>query len=227
MDLLVVEEDSRISEFIVGGLKENGFTVVLADNGAEGRKLVNQKEWGLILLDIMLSDTDSMELLQYIRHKRSQTPILAIASGIPDDNIKIPDYGADSYLAMPFLFRDLLARINTLICNTSPEDNPTHNYITFNNLKIHPNRLTVEREEEEINLTSKEFELLRLLIENKNKVLTITQLLDMAWGTNYDTNTNVVDVYMSYLKNKLDPEGLRKLIRVAKGRGYMIQSFEE
>lgn len=225
MDLLVVEEDSRISEFIAKGLEENGFTVVLANNGAEGRKLINQKEWDLILLDVMLSDTDGVELLQYTKHKRSQTPILAITSGILDDNIRAVDYGADDYLTIPFLFRDLLARINVLT-DKEPDNLAPSNVLVLGNLKVYPDKLTAEREGKEIKLTSKELQLLKLLIENKGKVLTITQLLDIVWGINYDTNTNVVDVYMTYLKDKIDPEGQRKLIRTAKGRGYMIQSFE-
>ncbi len=227
MELLLIEDNSRISEFVIKGLEESGFAVVLADNGVEARRLIGQKEWDLILLDIMLPDIDGIELLQYTRYKKIQTPILVISAlGDPDDKIKALDYGADDYLTKPFLLRELIAHINALTRRAKLKYDESSDILECDNLKIYLDRHRVERGGKEIRLTLQEFKLLRLLVENENKVLSRTQILDTVWGVNYDTNTNVVDVYISYLRNKIDTEGYTKLIKTIKGRGYMIQSQE-
>lgn len=225
MELLLVEDNSRISEFIVKGLEESGFSVVLAENGIEARTLISQKEWDLILLDIMLPDIDGIELLQYTRYKKILTPILVISAlGDPEDRIKALDLGADDYLTKPFLFRELLAHINALIRRVKLSyEVGTPDSLVCGDLKIYPDRHKVERGGNEIKLTLQEFKLLRLLMENQEKVLTRTQILNTVWGVNYDTNTNVVDVYISYLRNKIDTEGKAKLIKTIKGRGYMME----
>lgn len=225
MEILLVEDNSRISEFVVKGLEESGFTVVLADNGIEARRLISQKEWELILLDIMLPDIDGIELLQYTRYKKINTPILVISAlGDPEDKIKALDYGADDYLTKPFLFRELIAHINALTRRARLSYDDNRNILECHDLKIDVDKHKVERANKEIKLTLQEFKLLKLLIENKDKVLSRTQILDTVWGHNYDTNTNVVDVYISYLRNKIDVEGYPKLIKTIKGRGYLIQS---
>lgn len=227
MELLLIEDNSRISEFVIKGLEESGFAVVLADNGVEARRLIGQKEWDLFLLDIMLPDIDGIELLQYTRYKKIQTPILVISAlGDPDDKIKALDYGADDYLTKPFLLRELIAHINALTRRAKLKYDESSDILECDNLKIYLDRHRVERGGKEIRLTLQEFKLLRLLVENENKVLSRTQILDTVWGVNYDTNTNVVDVYISYLRNKIDTEGYTKLIKTIKGRGYMIQSQE-
>ena len=228
MELLLVEDNSRISEFVIKGLEESGFTVILADNGVEARSLISRKEWDLILLDIMLPDIDGIELLQYTRYKKIHTPILVISAlGDPDDKIKALDYGADDYLTKPFLLRELIAHINALTRRAKLKYDEPSDILECDNLKIYVDRHRVERAGKEIKLTLQEFKLLKLMMENKNKVLSRTQLLDTVWGVNYDTNTNVVDVYISYLRNKIDTDGHTKLIRTIKGRGYMIQSQEK
>ncbi len=228
MELLLVEDNSRISEFIVKGLEESGFSVVLAENGVDARALISQKEWDLILLDIMLPDIDGIELLQYARYKKILTPILVISAlGDPEDRIKALDLGADDYLTKPFLFRELLAHINALIRRVKLSyDAATPDSLACGDLKIYPDRHKVERGGTEIKLTLQEFKLLRLLMENQEKVLTRTQILNTVWGVNYYTNTNVVDVYISYLRNKIDTEGKAKLIKTIKGRGYMLEPNE-
>jgi len=227
MEVLLVEDNSRISEFVIKGLEESGFSVVLADNGVEARTLISQKEWDMILLDIMLPGIDGIELLQYTRYKKIHTPIIVISAlGDPEDKIKALDYGADDYLTKPFLFRELLAHINALSRRAKMSYDSTGDILECGDLKMHIDKHRVERAGNEIKLTLQEFKLLKLLLENKDKVLSRTQLLDTVWGLNYDTNTNVVDVYISYLRNKIDREDLPKLIKTIKGRGYMIQSQE-
>ncbi|GHU09386.1 DNA-binding response regulator [Alphaproteobacteria bacterium] len=225
MDILLVEDNRRISEFVVKGLTESGFSVVLADTGTEARGLISQKEWNLILLDIMLPDMDGIELLQYTRYKKIQTPILVVSAlGDPDDKVKALDYGADDYLSKPFHFKELVARINALTRRASLSYETSTDYLECDDLKLHTDKHLITRGEEEIKLTLQEFKLLKLLMENKNKVVSRTQILDTVWGLDYDTNTNVIDVYISYLRNKIDIPGHTKLIETVKGRGYLIRT---
>lgn len=227
MKLLLVEDNNRISEFVIKGLEESGFIVVLAENGIEARSLIGKKEWDIVLLDIMLPDIDGIELLQHTRYKKIYTPILVISAlGDSEDKIKALDSGADDYLTKPFLLRELIAHINALTRRAKLRYDTSSEILECNDLRIHMDRHRVERKEKEIKLTLQEFKLLKLLVENKDRVLSRSQLLDTVWGLNYDTNTNVVDVYISYLRNKIDTDGNSKLIKTVKGRGYMIQSQE-
>lgn len=225
MDILLVEDNSRISEFVVKGLEESGFSVVLAENGIDARRLISEKEWKLILLDIMLPDIDGFELLQYTRFKKINTPILVLSAlSDPDDKVKALDYGADDYLSKPFHFKELIARINALTRRVGNKYDQPSDYLQCEDLKLYINKHRVKRGEKEIKLTLQEFKLLKLFMENKNNVLTRTQILDTVWGMNYDSNTNVVDVYISYLRNKIDVEGKDKLIDTVKGRGYILRT---
>lgn len=227
MELLVVEDNKRISEFLVKGLEESGFTVVLAENGTDARSLITQKSWDLILLDIMLPDIDGIELLQYTRYKKIHTPILVLSAlGEPDDKVKALDYGADDYLSKPFHFKELLARINALTRRTKYNFETEDKVLKCDDLVLYIENHKVERAGHEIKLTLQEFKLLQLLMENKNKVLTRTHILDNVWGIDYDPNTNVVDVYISYLRNKIDAGYPDKLIETIKGRGYLIRTKE-
>lgn len=228
MELLLIEDNIRISEFMVKGLIESGFSVVLAENGTDARSLISQREWDLILLDIMLPDIDGIELLQYTRYKKINTPILVVSAlGEPDDKVKALDYGADDYLAKPFHFKELIARINALTRRARINYNTPSEILECDDLRLYIDEHRIERGNTEIKLTLQEFKLLKILMENKNKVLPRSQILDSVWGINYDSNTNVVDVYISYLRNKVDIEGHTKLIETIKGRGYMIRTHNE
>lgn len=225
MDILLVEDNSRISDFVVKGLLESGFSVQLTDNGTDARRLISQKEWSLILLDIMLPDIDGFELLQYTRYKKIETPILVLSAlADPDDKVKALDYGADDYLSKPFHFKELVARINALTRRSRTSYNLAADCLQCEDLKLYENKHKVERGGKDITLTLQEFKLLKLLMENKNKVLSRTEILDTVWGLNYDSTTNIVDVYISYLRNKIDAEGYTKLINTVKGRGYILRT---
>ena len=227
MELLLIEDNQRISEFIVKGLEESGFSVVLAENGADARHQITQKQWDLILLDIMLPDIDGIDLLQYTRYKKINTPILVLSAlGEPDDKVKALELGADDYLSKPFHFKELVARINALVRRNKTSYQTEENVLQCDDLKLYGDRHKVFRGEQEIKLTLQEFKLLKLLMENKNKVLSRTRILDAVWGINYDPNTNVVDVYISYLRNKVDADSPTKLIETVKGRGYLIRTEE-
>jgi len=225
MELLLVEDNKRISEFVIKGLEESGFSVVLAENGVNARTLITQKNWDLILLDIMLPDIDGIELLQYTRYKKIHTPILVVSAlGEPDDKVKALNYGADDYLTKPFHFSELIARIHALTRRTKWNGDTPDNILQCDDLLLYIDQHKVERNGQEIKLTLQEFMLLKLLMENKNKVLTRSQILDTVWGINYNSNTNVVDVYISYLRNKIDTNAPNKLIETVKGRGYLIRT---
>lgn len=228
MNLLLVEDNRRISDFMVKGLEESGFSVSLAENGIDARTLISQREWDLILLDIMLPDIDGIELLQYTRFKKINTPILVVSAlGEPDDKVKALDYGADDYLSKPFHFKELIARINALTRRFKSNNQIQENILVCDDLKIDIDSHIVERNGVELKLTLQEFKLLRLLMENKNRVLSRSQILNTVWGIDYDSNTNVVDVYISYLRNKVDTHFDRKMIQTVKGRGYIIRTEEE
>ena len=225
MELLLVEDNTRISEFVVKGLEESGFSVALAENGTDARYLIGNRVWDVILLDIMLPDIDGIELLQYARYRKINTPILVVSAlGEPDDKVKALNYGADDYLAKPFHFKELVARINALARRARQSYHTPSEMIACADLKMYLDRHRVERDGHEIKLTLQEFKLLRLLMENPDKALTRTQILDTVWGINYDSNTNVVDVYISYLRNKIDIERYPKLIETIKGVGYILRT---
>ena len=227
MELLLIEDNRRISDFMVKGLEESGFSIVLAENGTDARSLITQNEWDLILLDIMLPDIDGIELLQYTRYKKINTPILVVSAlGEPDDKVKALDYGADDYLSKPFHFKELVARINALTRRFKSNNEIQENVLICDDLKLFVDRHIIERSGQGIKLTFQEFKLLQLLMENKNKVIPRSQILDTVWGINYDPNTNIVDVYISYLRNKVDAGFDNKLIQTVKGRGYLIRTQE-
>jgi DNA-binding response OmpR family regulator len=224
MEILLIEDNRRLSEFLVKGLEESGFGVVLAETGTEARELISEKKWDVILLDIMLPDIDGFELLQYTRFKENHTPILVLSAlNETDDKVKALEYGADDYLSKPFHFKELIARIYALTRRFKKNYNEQPNVLECDDLKLYVDEHRVVRGEKEIKLTFQEFKLLKYLMENKNRIMSRTQILNAVWGHNYDTNTNIIDVYISYLRNKIDVEDLPKLIETVKGRGYLIR----
>lgn len=159
--------------------------------------------------------------------KKINTPILVISAlGEPDDKVKALDYGADDYLSKPFHFKELVARINALTRRARQTYHSSSELLQCGDLKMDIEKHKVTRNGKDIKLTIQEFKLLKLLMENPDKVLTRTQILNAVWGINYDSNTNVVDVYISYLRNKIDMPDNPKLIETVKGRGYLIRLNE-
>ncbi len=226
MDLLLVEDNKRISEFMVKGLEESGYFVTLAENGVIAREKIGQKSWDIIVLDIMLPDIDGIEILQYTRFKKIYTPILVVSAlGDPEDKVKALDYGADDYLSKPFHFRELVARVNALTRRAGMQTShlPQHTLECLD-LCMYIDEHRVERGGSNIELTLQEFKLLHLLLSNMDKVMSRTEILNSVWGHNQNSNTNIVDVYISYLRNKIDTDSKPKLIETVKGRGYIIRS---
>ncbi|WP_439556141.1 response regulator transcription factor [Dyadobacter sp.] len=222
MKILIVEDDKRISEFLQKGLQEAGYFVQLAHDGLEARNFIQNDSWDLFILDIMVPGIDGLQLAEIIRFRKIDTPVLMLSAlGEAEDKIKALDIGADDYLVKPVHFPELLSRINAL--RRRYELHYSNDNVLFcGDLKVDIDRNVVERAGQEIVLSAKEFRFLVYLVENQNKIVTRTQILQVVWDTNQDTYTNVVDVYISYLRNKIDQGFDEKLIRTIKGRGYMI-----
>ncbi|WP_419868993.1 response regulator transcription factor [Chryseobacterium sp. CT-SW4] len=223
MNILLVEDDQRISVFLVKGLTEAGYHVVLAESGEKARELINTYDFDIILMDIMLPGLDGIQLTQIIRFKKNYTPILALSAlNSPDDKIKMLDMGADDYLSKPFHFEELLSRIKALTRRNKLSYQKENQLLSCGDLVIDTDLHKVTQNNKEIELSPTEYKLLVFLMENKNKVLSRTQILHNVWGINFDNSTNLVDVYISYVRNKID-ETEHKIIHTIKGTGYLIK----
>lgn len=223
MNILLVEDDDRISKFLVKGLGEVGYQIVLADSGEKARDFINSYDFDIILMDIMLPAMDGMQLTQLIRFKKNYTPILVISAlNSPDDKIKMLDLGADDYLSKPFHFEELISRIKALTRRNKLSYQDDAELLSCGNLRVDTNLHKVIQNDKEIELSPTEYKLLTFLMEHKNKVLSRTQILHNVWGINFDSTTNVVDVYISYIRNKID-ETEQKIIHTVKGTGYLIK----
>ncbi|MFP3596070.1 response regulator transcription factor [Chryseobacterium sp. SIMBA_029] len=223
MNILLVEDDERISKFLVKGLGEAGYQIVLADSGEKARDFINTYDFDIILMDIMLPGMDGMQLTQLIRFKKNYTPILVLSAlNSPDDKIKMLDLGADDYLSKPFHFEELISRIKALTRRNKLSYQEDTELLSCGNLRINTNLHKVIQNDKEIELSPTEYKLLTFLMEHKNRVLSRTQILHNVWGINFDSTTNVVDVYISYIRNKID-ETEQKIIHTVKGTGYLVK----
>lgn len=223
MNILLIEDDKRISDFVIKGLEENGFSVTLAITGEIAREMVSENDWDIILMDIMLPGIDGIQLTKLIRFKKNHTPILVLSAlDDADEKVAALDSGADDYLVKPFHFKELISRINALTRRTKFNYKEKEQVYICHNLKVNLDEHSVFQNENSIDLSPREYKLLLFLLENKNKVVSRTQILNAVWGINYDNNTNVVDVYISYLRNKID-ENEHKFIHTIKGTGYMLK----
>ncbi|MBW1658799.1 response regulator transcription factor [Flavobacterium quisquiliarum] len=222
MNVLLIEDDKRISEFIVKGLEENNFTVHLAETGEIARDLIQQDIWDIILMDIMLPGIDGIQLVKLMRFKKNHTPVLMLSAlSDTDDKVNALDSGADDYLVKPFHFKELISRVNALTRRTKFNYDKEETLYTLGSLTINPAEHKVTENNNLIDLSPREYKLLLYLLENRNKVIPRTQILNAVWGINYDNNTNVVDVYISYLRNKIEQN--HKFIHTIKGTGYMLK----
>jgi len=222
MNVLLIEDDKRISEFIVKGLEENNFTVHLAETGEIARDLIQQDIWDIILMDIMLPGIDGIQLVKLMRFKKNHTPVLMLSAlSDTDDKVTALDSGADDYLVKPFHFKELISRVNALTRRTKFNYDKVETLYKLGTLTINPEEHKVTENDKLIDLSPREYKLLLYLLENRNKVIPRTQILNAVWGINYDNNTNVVDVYISYLRNKIEQN--HKFIHTIKGTGYMLK----
>lgn len=222
MTVLLVEDDHRISKFLLKGLAENSYRVTLAETGEEAREILNSHDFDLILMDVMLPAIDGIQLTEMIRFKKNYTPIIALSAlNSSDDKIKMLDIGADDYLSKPFHFDELLSRMKAMMRRSNFSYENDISTIQCGNLVMNTELYSVTQNQKKLDFSPTEFKLLKYLFENKNKVLTRTQILHNVWGIDFDSATNVVDVYISYIRNKIDESEI-KLIHTIKGIGYML-----
>ncbi|ERJ59230.1 response regulator transcription factor [Sphingobacterium paucimobilis] len=225
MQILVVEDDKRISDFLIKGLEENGYLVVLCKTAEEVLDSYLNIPWDLIILDVMLPQMDGIQLAQTLRYKKIFAPILMLSAlNTVQDKVSALDYGADDYITKPFHFDELLSRIRALTRRIQYQQQETPvNVLNYGSLSIDMNQYIVSREGKAIDLSPRELKLLLYLIENKDRTVTRIQILNAVWGITFDNQTNVVDVYISYLRSKIE-QGNEKYIYTVKGIGYMFKT---
>jgi len=222
MRILVIEDEKKIANFIKRGLKEEGYTVDAAHDGEEGYFLAKTNDYDLIVLDIMLPKMDGISLCRKIREEKISAPVLMLtARGTVKDKVTGLDAGADDYLTKPFAFEEFLARIRALL---RKKDLPEATKLAVEDLELDLLTHKVARANKEISLTSKEYALLEYLMRNAGTVITRTMISEHVWDVNFDTFTNIIDVYINYLRNKIDHGHKTKLIHTLRGRGYILKA---
>jgi heavy metal response regulator len=219
--LLVVEDEKKVAEFIRRGLDEEGYTVDVAANGEEGLNLALSRGHDLVILDINLPKIEGLEVLRRLRQSGFSAPVLLLTvRATIEDKVLGLDTGADDYLAKPFAFDELIARVRALLRRRKETEPVT---LQVADLTLDPATRTVRRGDERIELTAKEFSLLNHLMRNQGRVMSRTAIAENVWGYYFDTSTNVIDVYINYLRNKIDAGREPKLIHTVRGVGYVLK----
>ncbi len=223
MNLLLVEDEPNIVNVISRGLTDGGFTVSVAPDGLIGEKMALENQFDLIILDIMLPGINGLELCKIIKKNKPNVPIIMLtALGTTENVVNGLDNGADDYLVKPFKFAELFARIRMLLRRYSGSDLQDQ-IISISDLKINLSAKMVTRAEQEIILTATEYRLLAYMAQNKSKILSRIDILENVWDIDFNLGTNVVDVYVNYLRKKIDKPGSNKLIHTAIGLGYILK----
>lgn len=223
--ILLVEDEQKIADTLKLGLTENGYDVDLAYDGSMGLKLFESHLYNIIVLDINIPGINGYELCKLIRTKNTQVPVIMLtALSSLSDKIEGYDAGADDYIIKPFEFKELLMKIRVLIKRSVNQPTPLANLLQAADLKMNLDRKEVKRGGTTINLTSKEFQLLEYLLRNKNKIVSRADIAINVWDIDFDTNTNVIDVYINYVRNKVDKPFDRKLIQTHVGLGYILKA---
>ena len=221
MRALVVEDESKMAALLRRGLQEEGFAVDIAANGEDGSWLGTENDYDVILLDVMLPDVDGFEVCRRLRAADRRAPILMLTArdGV-QDRVAGLDAGADDYLTKPFSFDELLARVRALL-RRGPSERPP--VLTVGDLVLDPATRRVSRGGKEIDLTPKEFGLLDLFLRHPGEALSRTRILEHVWDFAYDGDSNVVDVYVRYLREKVDRPFGRRSIETVRGVGYRLR----
>lgn len=218
--ILIVEDEKQMSMFIEMELKHEGYKVDVSHDGIDALKKVEESKYDLILLDIMLPGLNGIEVCRKIRQYYNMPIIMLTAKSDISDKVKGLDIGANDYMTKPFAIEELLARIRVTQRNNLEQYK--HNEIKFKDIVMNNNTHQVLRNGKKIDLTKKEYDLLEILLINKNIVLTREQLIEKIWGYDYEGDTNVVDVFIRYLRSKIDDDFEDKLITTVRGVGYVI-----
>jgi heavy metal response regulator len=224
MKILVVEDEKKVASFIKRGLEEEKYEVVTIHDGEEGLNTASEKSFDLIILDVMLPKMDGVTIMKELRARKVLTPVLMLtAKGEVEDIVAGLDSGSDDYLTKPFAFAELLARVRALLRRSELDRGAE---IRFADLRLDPVTHKVWRAEKEIDLTAKEYALLEYLVRNPNQVLTRTMIAEHVWDYTFDSFTNIIDVYVNYLRKKIDRDAEKKLIHTVRGVGYILREEE-
>jgi DNA-binding response OmpR family regulator len=223
--ILIVEDERKIADTLKMGLEENAFEVEVAYDGKIGRQIFSTRRFDLVILDINLPEINGYSLCQSIRRISPDTIIIMLTSMSSLDN-KIEGYnaGADDYMIKPFEFRELLLKVRAALKRTSGQVMPVGNILHAADLEMNLDNKEVRRAGRKIRLTAKEFQLLEYLMRNKNRVVSRADLAINVWDIDFNTNTNVIDVYISYVRNKIDKDFEHKLIQTHIGMGYILKT---
>ena len=221
MRILLIEDEEKVASFIRKGLEQSAYTVDWAPTGAEGLEHARNNEYHAILVDIMLPGMDGLQVVREIRAAGSGVPILALtARNTTDDRVQGLDSGCDDYLPKPFAFDELLARLRALLRRATSQQVPRMEYA---GLIVDPVSRRVTRDGKPIDLTNKEYALLEMLVRRPGQVITRTALMESVWGYDFDTSSNVLDVYMNFLRKKIDQKFETRLLHTVRGVGYVLR----
>ncbi|AZD02226.1 MULTISPECIES: heavy metal response regulator transcription factor [Pseudomonas] len=221
MRILVVEDERKTADYLHQGLTESGYVVDRAATGVDGLYLIEQQNYELVILDVNLPEKDGWQVLEDMRKDSNARVMMLSARGRLADKVKGLDLGADDYLVKPFEFPELLARVRTLLRRS--ENLPATDTLRVADLELDPRRHRAYRGSRRIDLTTKEFTLLQVLMRQSGEVLTRTQIISLVWDMNFDCDTNVVEVSISRLRAKIDDASEIKLIHTIRGVGYVLE----
>lgn len=219
-----MEDEQRVAELIKRGLEEYQFEVELAYDGALGRKMALQYNYDAIIMDVILPQINGIDLCKAVREAKPHLPIILLtALGTTDDKVEGLDAGADDYLVKPFDFRELMARIRTVTKRHHAPAAPLPALLTLGDLVLNTQTMTANRAGNEIILTPKEFKLLAYMMKNSGRVLSRAEIAEKVWDTIFDTGTNFIDVYINYLRKKIDKDYTTRLIHTKAGVGFILK----
>ncbi|MCC5938763.1 MAG: response regulator transcription factor [Lunatimonas sp.] len=222
MKLLIVEDDARVSDLIKRGLEEKGYVADVAYDGFFARKLIGQKDYDLVVMDIILPKINGIDLCREIRQVYPNLPVIMLtALGTTDDKVEGFDAGADDYLVKPFEMRELIVRIRALLKRKSQDPAPG-SVLTYADLQMNLDTKVLVRQSREIRLTPKEFKLLAYLMQHPERVISRAEIAENVWDTHFDTGTNFIDVYINYLRKKIEKDFDSKLIHTKSGMGFIL-----
>ncbi|MEP7110038.1 MAG: response regulator transcription factor [Ferruginibacter sp.] len=222
--ILLIEDEKKIADTLSKGLRELDYHVETAYDGKIGLLFFDSGSFNLIITDINMPGVNGYDLCKIIRTRNPHVPIIMLtALGTTDNKIEGFNVGVDDYLVKPFEFKELLVRIRALLKRTMNQQLPSGNILTVANLELNIDSKEVVRDGKHINLTAKEFQLLEYLMRNRNRVVSRADIAERVWDLNFDTKTNMIDVYVNFLRNKIDRDFEPKLIHTHIGMGYMLK----
>ena len=222
--ILLIEDETSVASFVRRGLTENGYEVTVAMDGNTGLEIITHHSFDLILLDIMLPGINGIELCRRLRVQKILTPVIMLtALGTTENIVTGLDSGADDYLVKPFKLAELEARIRTLLRRSTGSTGEVLNTLQLNDLEMNLGAKTVSRNGQPVQLTATEFRLLEFLLRNKKRVISRLEILEHVWSIDFNMGTNVVDVYVNYLRKKIDRDFEPKLIHTIIGMGYVLK----